>query len=320
MVESGLPAPFVERLNRIVAAEDRAMVLDSFAATKPLYARLNPLRHPIEQTFDELTAEGFEPRRVPGTTTAVRFDPACRDALMRCSAVNLGRLYPQSLSSQCAAPLLSPAADHWILDLAAAPGGKTLHLAALMNNQGKISAVEAIRTRMFRLAENLKRAGVTNTKTYLMDGRAVARKTPDRFDRVLLDAPCSSESRRRVDDPETTRYWSPRKITEQARKQQGLLQAALQACRPGGLVLYATCSLAPEENERIVASALQRSELTVEVQTLDDDLFPTEGIERRAGLTEWEGETFPQTLAQTCRILPTDRCDAFYLALLKRVE
>lgn len=310
---SGLPAEFIERLGRIVASDDLPLVLESFAITKPIFARLNPLRAAPDETFAELELAGFSPRRVAGHETALRFEPSCRDDLMRSAAVNEGRLYPQSLSSQCAAPLLDPVGAEWVLDLAAAPGGKTLHLAALMNNEGRLSAVEPIRPRMYRLAENLKRGGATHVKTYLMDGRAVERKTPDRFDRVLLDAPCSSESRMRIGDEESLRYWSPRKIGEQSRKQLGLLSAALRACRPGGRVLYSTCSLAPEENERIVDQAIRRFDGEIEILP-----FTIPSVIQRAGLTAWEGEAFMPELANTCRILPSSEVDAFFLALLQR--
>lgn len=310
-----LPPLFVERLEQIVDPADLSMVLQSFGAIKPTFARLNPLRRDPAQTLQQLIAEGFAPTPVPGHSTALRFEPAERERLMRSSAVLDGSLYPQSLSSQCAAPLLAPTAEHWVLDLAAAPGGKTLHLAALMNNQGRISAVEPIRKRMFRLAENLKRGGASNVKTYLMDGRQVERKTPDRFERVLLDAPCSSESRMRVDDEESLKYWSERKIAEQSRKQQGLLLAALRACKPGGRVLYSTCSLAPEENESVVAHALEKFDGELELLPIELASIPT-----RPGLTTWQNESLPESLALTCRVLPTAEVDGFFLALLARHE
>ena len=215
---------------------------------------------------------------------------------------------PASAPHHCSQP------DETVLDLAAAPGGKTLHLAALMQNQGRISAVERVRDRMFRLAENLKRAGVSIARTYLMDGRDVGRKTPERFDRVLLDAPCSSESRLRTEDPESLKYWSPRKIAEQSRKQRGLLLSALQATRVGGLVLYATCSLAPEENEQVVAHALQHFHGELEIIPCEPPSVPWQ-----AGLTHWQNESLPESLAATRRILPTEETDGFYLALLQRL-
>lgn len=86
--------------------------------------------------------------------------------------------------------------------------------------------VEPVRKRMYRLADNLKRMGSKISKTYLMDGRKAGQKVPDRFDRVMLDAPCSSEARMRLADPDSCKYWNLRKIREQSRKQTGLIASA----------------------------------------------------------------------------------------------
>ena len=109
--------------------------------------------------------------------------------------------------------------DEEVLDLAAAPGGKTLAIAALMNNTGRIAAVEPIRGRFHRMQANLRRCGVSNVQFYQRDGRSVGRLVPERFDRVLLDAPCSSESRMRWLDQQSFEQWSLRKIRETQRKQ-----------------------------------------------------------------------------------------------------
>ena len=107
------------------------------------------------------------------------------------------------------------------MDLAAPPGGKTLHLDFLMENAGRLSPVGPIKPRMYRLAGNLKRGGAAISRTYLMDRFQVGRKTLNRFAYVLLDAPCSSEARTRRDPPESYPYSSVRWIKEQPLKQGG---------------------------------------------------------------------------------------------------
>lgn len=87
-------------------------------------------------------------------------------------------------------------------------------------------------------------------------GERLEKKTPERFDRVLLDAPCSGESRIHQDDPASWQHWKLRKIKEQARKQYGLIRSAFAALKPGGTLLYCTCSFAPEENEAVVSDFL----------------------------------------------------------------
>ena len=162
--------------------------------------------------------------------------------------------------------LLSPQSEECILDLGAAPGSKTLQLAELMGNQGSIWAVESVRGRFFRLRDNLARYGAENVQTHLADGTRLWRRHPERFDRVLLDAPCSSEGRFRADAPKTYAYWSEKKIAEASRKQRRLCYAAVQCLKPGGVLVYSTCTFAPEENEAIINRVLRQfaGALTVE--------------------------------------------------------
>lgn len=307
------PVEFVERLRKTIDPQDWDEAWASIEGSKPAYARVNRLCGSVAELLDDPEIRDLGPTVIESMPWTLRFDHAVRDKLTRTQAASDGRLYLQRLSSQLAAPLLNPQPGETVLDLAAAPGGKTLHLAALMENEGRLSAVEPIKPRMYRLADNLKRGGVTISRTYLMDGRKVGQKTPDRFDRVLLDAPCSSEARIRRDQPESYQYWSLRKVKEQSRKQRGLLVAALQATRPGGRVVYCTCSFAPEENEGVVQHALENFE--GEARLIP---FELPAVKSRCGLTEWDGEAWDERLALTRRVLPSAETDGFYLALLER--
>jgi 16S rRNA (cytosine1407-C5)-methyltransferase len=210
-----------------------------------------------------------------------------------------------------AAVVLDPQPGEEVLDLAAAPGGKTLHMAARMHNQGRIGAVEAIRERFFKLRKLLDVYGATMVQTYLADGRTIGRKTPERFDRVLLDAPCSCEARFDPREPDSWRYWSPRKIKESARKQKGLLRSAADCLKPGGSLLYCTCTFAPEENELIVASLLEEQGDALEVVPIT---CPLPNVQ--PGLVEWEGRSLRADLARSLRILPNAWMDAAYLCKL----
>jgi 16S rRNA (cytosine1407-C5)-methyltransferase len=187
-------------------------------------------------------------------------------------------------------------------------------MAAMMQNQGHIAAVEVIRARLFKLQASLRRCGVSNVKTYLTDGRTVGRKTPERFDRVLLDAPCSSEARFNRREPSTWKHWSLRKIKECARKQRGLLRSAIASLKPGGTLLYCTCSFAPEENEAIVHGVLTQMGEAIEIEAVR---LPLENVQ--PGITHWEGKDLHPDLARSVRILPDRQMDGFYLCkLVKR--
>ncbi len=310
---AALPAAFLERLARILPPASLADVRAGFARTKPATLRLNPLRGAPVATHAELQAEGFRLTPLPWLAEGFQVPAEQRAALTRCTALAQGRIFLQNPASLVAALALDPEPGEGILDLAAAPGGKTLHLAALMGNRGQIAAVEAVRERFFKLRANLERGGVEIAKTYLMDGRAVGHKVPGRFDRVLLDAPCSSEARFHLERPESWRHWSPRKIREMARKQRGLLDSGFRALKPGGVLLYCTCSFAPEENEAVVSGLLRRHGGAVRLEPL---ALPIANIQ--SGLGHWEGEDFDPDLAQAVRILPEGGMDALFLCRLRR--
>ncbi len=221
-----------------------------------------------------------------------------------------GLIYIQNPSSLLAALLLAPMSGETVLDLAAAPGGKTLILSELMENTGQISAVEAVRPRFFKLRHILELYSAKNVKTYLQDGKTVGFKCQGRFDRTLLDAPCSSEARFSIQEPTSWAHWSEKKIQELARKQRQLLFSAIQATKPNGTIVYCTCSFAPEENELVVNHVLKK--FSKEIRLLPMRL-PITNIQQ--GLTQWNGKEMSPELAKTVRILPNSIYNAMYLAI-----
>lgn len=308
------PPDFLRRFREIIPPQDVEKCLATFGAERRVSFRLNTLKVTPDELEHELRRLGILFERVTWLPEAYLAAPESRESLVNCPAFLEGRLYVQDLSSMLAVHVLDPQPGEEILDLAAAPGGKTCHMAARMNNQGRIAAVEVIPQRLYKLVANLRRAGVTIAKTYLTDGRTVGKKTPGRFDRVLLDAPCSSEARFDARDPASWRHWNLRKIAECSRKQKGLLHSALQAVRPGGVVLYCTCSFAPEENEGVIDHVLRQWKGTLEVEPLEISLPNV-----MPGITTWQGREFDPSVQLACRVLPTDEMHGFFLCRLRKL-
>ncbi len=308
-----LPIEFLERMEVIVPESQWEPFLASFDLPRRVAFRLNPL-----QGLCELPNLNCEP--VSWSPVSFSVAQSDRERLTLLPETTTGQLYLQSLSSQLAAIVLDPNPNEQVLDLAAAPGGKAAHLAALMQNQGLLSCVEPVRNRFFRLQANLRQQGVKIAKFYMTDGRTVGKKVGERFHRVMLDAPCSGEARFTKRDATSFATWSPRKIRETSRKQIGLIKSAFESLQPGGHLLYSTCSFAPEENEGVVQKLLEMFGTRVQVLPLSIDgrTLAEHNVPVQSGLTEFNKKKFSPEIALTQRILPNQVYDGFYLALLQK--
>jgi tRNA (cytosine49-C5)-methyltransferase len=311
-----LPEAFSERLKQFVPSERYDDILKTFDAPKRVTFRFNPLKTTPAELEAELIQEAIPYERVEWDILegVYRIAPSDKLRLTQTKAFYEGRLYIQNLSSMIAPVLLAPRRDETVLDLAAAPGGKTLMLAGMMENTGWLSAVELQRERFFRLCDNLKHQGVTNAHTYMTDGRSVGKKCPEMFDRILLDAPCSSEARFKTFDEKSTSYWSIHKVKETSKLQRRLLLSAYDALKPGGKLLYSTCSFSPEENESPLQHLLERHGAHLKTIPLT---LPFDNIQKP--LSRWGKEIYDERIQNGVRILPTDTIDGFFICLLEKL-
>ena len=309
-----LPDAFRDRLQAILPTEHFAACWQSLATEQSTAFRANALKGTPDALASELTAKGFALTPLDWKADAFVIPAAQRRALTECTAYREGRLYIQNPSSMVPPILLAPQREECILDLGAAPGSKTLQLAEMMGNQGSIWAVESVRGRFFRLRDNLARHGAENVQTHLTDGTRIWRRHPERFDRVLLDAPCSSEGRFRADAPKTYAYWSEKKIAESSRKQRRLCYAAVQCLKPGGVLVYSTCTFAPEENEAIINRVLRQFAGAL---TVEDIALPFDNV--ASGLSEWRGrKEFDAQVQRAKRILPLGGMEGFFVCRLRK--
>lgn len=314
MSDIALPALFIERLKAILSEDLYQSTLASFSQERFCCFRINTLKAKPEDVENSITHQSFNITTIPGFHHVFYIPADQKRALSETQEYRDGMIYIQSLASMLVPLLLDPKPTDWVLDLAAAPGSKTLQIAEMMQNQGQISAVEPVKPRFFRLKKNLDHHGVTNTKFYMKDGRHVWRQCSEWFDRVLIDAPCSSESRFSTLDPKSLEYWSLHKIKEMQRKQKALLQSAIRCVKPGGVVVYSTCTFAPEENEVVVNDMLSKfPEIEVEAISLPvKNYIP--------GLEQWQGLTFSPHVTRSVRILPDQLMPGFFICKLRKTQ
>ena len=225
---------------------------------------------------------------------------------------NLGLIYVQEVASMIPVILLDPQPGEVVLDLCAAPGSKTTQIAQAMANQGLLVANEVSRKRMRGLIHNVKRCGLMNEVVISMSGQKAHRIFSDYFDRILVDAPCSAEGTIRRSKA-VLYHWGVRNIQRMSRIQIGLVMSGFRALRPGGTMVYSTCTIAPEENEMVISYLLGKFP--------DAELLPVglPDFKMRPGITRWQGATFDPRVEHCVRILPQDNDTApFFVAKLTK--
>ncbi len=255
-----LPTWFVQRL---LAQYEEPQVLEMarlINTPPPLSLRINTLKTTVAEYQQELTARQirFHPADLPEVLVLEDFYGSPRYL----PGYAEGAFYVQDPSSAQVAHWVDPVPDSKILDLCAAPGSKTTHLAALMRNQGEITAVEPVPERLQTLRENLDRLGVSNVHPVLGDATEFSPTT--QFDRVLVDAPCSGLGTVRK-HPEILIQMKEAELASYPPQQLRLLEKALDGVKPGSRLIYSTCSLDQQENRSVINQLLSNHpELTLE--------------------------------------------------------
>jgi 16S rRNA (cytosine967-C5)-methyltransferase len=246
------PDWLVQRLQQAYP-QNWQQLIESNNQQPPLWLRVNPQRTTREAYVAQLQASGLEVIRHPTLSTAIGLPTMV--AVAQLPGFTEGLVTVQDSAAQQCVPLLDPQAGEWVLDLCAAPGGKTTHLVEYAPD-AQVLAVDQDAARLQRLAENVQRL---QQQVEWVCGDALQPQTwadGRQFDRILLDAPCSATGViRRHPDIKWLRRASD--ITPLVDQQQALLRAIWPYLKPGGVLLYATCSLLPEENQQQIQSFLQ---------------------------------------------------------------
>ena len=243
-----LPELFLQRMQTQLG-EEYEDYLKSLERPRAVALRLNPLK-------GNAPALPFMGEPVPWEPMGYYYDPAARPGLHPYHEA--GVYYLQEASAMSAVALLDPQPGERVCDLCAAPGGKSTQIAGRMAGQGFLLCNEWSPKRAKILSQNIERMGVANALVTNETADRLAQHLPGFFDRVLIDAPCSGEGMFRKEEAAIT-DWSQETVEMCARRQAEILDAGARLLRPGGRLVYSTCTFAPEENELTVADFLQRN-------------------------------------------------------------
>jgi 16S rRNA C967 or C1407 C5-methylase (RsmB/RsmF family)/NOL1/NOP2/fmu family ribosome biogenesis protein len=303
-----LPPAFLERMQALLGDEFPDFVA-SYDQPAHIGLRVNTLKLTPEQ-FTGLSPFLLEP--VPWCPSGFRLAGSDEARPGKHPHHAAGLYYLQEPSAMAVAEAAAPLPGQRVLDLAASPGGKSTHLASLLAGQGLLWANEIRTKRLPQLSSNLERWGVRNAVISNEPPERLADRLPGFFDVVVVDAPCSGEGMFRK-EPDVRAEWDAAQIPAYAERQRLIMRFAAHLVRPGGALVYATCTFNPDENERVIASFLEHRD---DFQA--DDLTPLPGFSPPLGASAGGSDS---ALACSARLWP-QRCpgEGHFTARLRRVD
>ncbi len=301
-IAADVPGWLWERLGAAYGAEERSALTRAWLTPAALDVRANPLKITRDELRTRLAADGIIAAPTPYSPLGLRLEG--RPALARHPLLLKGYLEIQDESSQLVGYLVAPKRGEMIVDFCAGAGGKTLLLGALMRSQGRLYAFDIIDKRLAQLKLRLKRSGLSNVHPQILahERDAKVKRLTGKIDRVLVDAPCTGFGTLRR-NPDLKWRQSEAGLAELVAKQQTILAAAATLMKPGGRLVYATCSVLPEENEAVV----------------DDFLARHPGFSMGDAAAELARAGIDLDTGATLKLLPHRHgCDGFFAAILER--
>ena len=272
--------------------------------------RINTATGDLKQTKEDIEAKGWILKPIPWCKEGFWIEHPDRRDVGNLFEHHIGKIYVQEAASMIPPLILNPQPNEIVLDLCAAPGSKTTQMGAMMHNTGLIIANDYKGQRLQSLGINIQRSGLTNVLISLMHGK---RFYQFQFDKILVDAPCSGTGTIRK-SLKTINIWNPVMITKLAKQQKELAHRAFENLRPGGEMVYSTCSVEPEEDEGVVSYLLQTFSNAEIVK------IKLPGLKTTSAITEFNGETYDQRVKYTLRIWPQDNdTEGFFVAKIRKV-
>ena len=249
-----IPTFLIEMLNKQYGEEKANQILNGYQKERTVSIRVNTLKSDINRILGELSKEGIEYEKVPWYKDAVVIKNVKENLIQSLEIYKNGEIYLQSLSSMLPPLILDPKPNTDILDMCSAPGGKTTQMAALSENEAHITACEINHIRTERLRYNIEKQGANCIYIMQKDSRYIDNFFS--FDKILLDAPCSGSGTINTNNPKLSDIFTTKLIKKSISSQLALLKKAINILKPGGEIVYSTCSILACENEDIINKAL----------------------------------------------------------------
>lgn len=303
------PDYYIEMLYEIYSPKEVDLILKSYLLGKRTTFRINKLKKGSEGVLEELRRRNIKYDKGIYYKDVYILKGRQEKILRGLDSYRHGYIYMQNLSSIIPAEILDVNEDDKVLDMCAAPGGKTLKFSENMNNKGEIIANEVNAIRYERLRFNLEKHGANNVRTLNLDGRRLSSIYKNYFDKILLDVPCSGEGTINI---KNTRKLKLLKNGPFVKVQKDLIQSAFNSLKRGGIMLYSTCTISPQENEEVVNYLLRKFD--------DADILPIDIKipNYRSGVTSYKNNVYDERLSKAIRIIPNEIMEGFFICLLQK--
>lgn len=290
-----IPDFFIKKLKEQYNENEVEKIKEGLQKRRNVTFRINTLKTNKEEIQTVLKQEKIEYDEVIWNKDAIILKNVTEQDIKKLEIYNEGKIYLQSLSSMLPVIILQPNEKENILDMTAAPGGKTTQIAAYTKNKAFITATEKNKIRLQRLEYNVKKQGVKNINIMQEDSRKLSDYFS--FDRILLDAPCSGSGTENVFSEKFTEELINRSI----KTQEELLVKALRILKSGGEMVYSTCSILKDENENVLKNVLKK---------FNAEIVPIEKIENIPCL--------PVIIDGTLCVCPSDLYEGFFVAKIRK--
>lgn len=294
-MQNPIPQFLIDLLFKQYRQDITKKIIEGYKTQRDVTLRVNTLKSSINEIKQVLKDNKVEFEEVKWNENALIIKNATEQELRNLDIYEEGKIYLQSLSSMIPPIILEPKGGENILDMAAAPGGKTTQIAALTNNKCMITACEKNNIRAERLKYNLQKQGVGCVNVMLEDARNLSDFFS--FDKILLDAPCSGSGTENIN----TKYFTEELIKKSSKTQEQLLSKALKILKPGNEMIYSTCSILEQENENILKKVLQRFNAEIVPIEISEDI-----------------PILPVSINGTICVCPTEKYEGFFIAKIRK--
>lgn len=297
-----IPEFLISLLKEQYGEEHAKRILDGYSKKRVTSFRVNNLKSNYKKIEEELKKNNIEFEKIVWNKDAFIIKDVFQNVIEELDIYKNGKIYIQSLSSMLPAIILDPKEGEDILDMTAAPGGKTTQMASMTNNKANITACEMNSIRAERLKYNIEKQGA---RVFAM--QKDSRKIEDffSFDKILLDAPCSGSGTLSVYDNKIEKYFTEKLIEKSIKAQSSLLRKATKLIKAGKELVYSTCSILDVENENIVNEILKDNNFEIVPIKFD-------GME--------DLPLLPTKIKGTLCIMPNELYEGFFVAKIKRMK